>query len=1104
MISFCELRGKKKIAFQTGDLSVAVSCAGERRSSIRPSVPLKLSSGRVSGPPGMSQQIIVGGRALTVGEIIAVALRKAKVVLDRATLDKVQQDFDRKFRGSSTTPWQIPPSPATPAPLIPSSGVGKCPPLLSHETLRAVVLLRLVTVLHQQSGVRPQVAGYLTELLNNGEDKAASDILSELQQPALSDQQAMQLLLKHYGVEGLSAEEASVFCSAGYPWTVARLVMSWQLGQVLAQMADCSSVLAIEALQLPTPFLDLDGRRQHEGAVVAANRIKWLLEESKTAKKPDETHKTRLMARCVYVHGALVDSLEQLMRAIRPELRAFASRKSVAEGDTASVVEGDEDLNALPLMVPAMSVREATIRCAKTAIQEAELVLERNQATIPEDVAPLPDTPASADRTNITVPPTAETHSSESHARLEGTLKDIKTSIAAFQTSALPNGDLPSVLTDVEKSLDLLRRSVLCEAAGALQIFAKEEVDKYRKALEAMEKKKKNVSTKLTIGRPVERFRQCLNSVVYQDAGGRMDKCDECLLGQLTAACLIGMADSLEDILTVRNQETRKPKVAKGTQDYTPIQMAIRKQVMRAIADVFERHGAVQIDTPVFELKETLMGKYGEDQKLIYDLKDQGGEQLSLRYDLTVPFARFCALGNVEKIKRYHIGKVYRRDEPQLAKGRFREFYQCDFDIAGTYDTMLPDAEVITVFCEILDQFFPNGGFQVKINHRKLLDAIMEVCGVPQQKFRPICSAIDKLDKEPWDNVKREMIDEKGLREEVADRIGEYVVLKGRPKEMIERLDTMTNLLKSTSAQTALSEMKLLVDYVTALGVIDRLCLDLSLARGLEYYTGVIYEAVTLSGESGIGSVGGGGRYDHLVGMFAGKDIPAVGVSIGIERVFAAIESKFGLKGDASSAAASETATDKKKGGKSGGATRDGTGSQQQQQSSEVHSVVRDAATDVLICTIGDNLLLERLAMARELWDAGIACEFVYVEKPKLNKQLNHASDNKIPLAVIMGEDELSKGVVKVRFLTHGPPAPQEAPAADPTSSSNGVNTATTQDQQQQQPPEKKEIEVERGALVSRLRGILAKTKTSSERLYDHIINNTNTSSSSSSSSNGN
>lgn len=182
----------------------------------------------------------------------------------------------------------------------------------------------------------------------------------------------------------------------------------------------------------------------------------------------------------------------------------------------------------------------------------------------------------------------------------------------------------------------------------------------------------------------------------------------------------------------------------------------------------------------MFELKEVLTGKYGEDSKLIYDLADQGGELCSLRYDLTVPFARWLAMNpTIQSIKRYHIAKVYRRDQPAMKKGRMREFYQCDFDIAGVYDPMLPDAEILRITTEILDSL-DLGTYTIKINHRKILDGLFEVCGVPTDKIRQISSAVDKLDKMPWEDVKKEMTEEKGLPEEIADKIGQYVLKKGK------------------------------------------------------------------------------------------------------------------------------------------------------------------------------------------------------------------------------------------------------------------------------------------------------------------------------------
>uniref|UniRef100_A0A8D0A647 histidine--tRNA ligase n=1 Tax=Sander lucioperca TaxID=283035 RepID=A0A8D0A647_SANLU len=408
--------------------------------------------------------------------------------------------------------------------------------------------------------------------------------------------------------------------------------------------------------------------------------------------------------------------------------------------------------------------------------------------------------------------------------------------------------------------------------------------------------------------------------------------------------------------------------LSQGTRDYNPKQMAIRERVFNTIISCFKRHGAETIDTPVFELKETLTGKYGEDSKLIYDLKDQGGELLSLRYDLTVPFARYLAMNKITNIKRYHIAKVYRRDNPAMTRGRYREFYQCDFDIAGQYDGMIPDAECLKIVHEILSEL-DLGDFRIKVNDRRILDGMFAVCGVPDDKFRSICSTVDKLDKMPWEDVKKEMVNEKGLSEEVADRIGEYVSLQGG-MDLAERL--LQDHRMSQSKQV------------------------LPLARGLDYYTGIIYEAVlTQAGavpapaeaqkgapaeESvSVGSVAGGGRYDGLVGMFdpKGRKVPCVGVSIGIERIFSIMEHK------------AEVSAEK----------------------------VRTTEVQVMVASAQKNLLEEKLRLITELWDAGIKAEVMYKKNPKLLSQLQHCEESGIPLVAILGEQELKDGVVKLRVV---------------------------------------------------------------------------------------
>ena len=433
----------------------------------------------------------------------------------------------------------------------------------------------------------------------------------------------------------------------------------------------------------------------------------------------------------------------------------------------------------------------------------------------------------------------------------------------------------------------------------------------------------------------------------------------------------------LGEALAVRNQERRLPKCAKGTRDMNPLQMAIREKAFNIIRGVFKKHGASEIDTPVFELKETLTNKYGEDSKLIYDLQDQGGELLALRYDLTVPFARFVAEKKIASIKRYHIAKVYRRDQPQMNKGRFREFYQCDFDIAGEYSLMIPDAEVLSVVTEILRNL-ELGEFTVKVNHRKFLDAMVELAGCEKRKFKSICSSIDKLDKEPWEKVRLELINQKGLTEEMCAKLHTFVQFQGKPWDLLAQLKESKVFEGHESAMKTIGEMEMLFEYLDGVGATPNILFDFSLARGLDYYTGLIYEAVLTGSDRG--SIAGGGRYDHLVGMFSGKDIPAVGVSIGIERVFAILEKK-----------ALEEEKEK----------------------------VRATSTQVLVASIGKKLTGERMRILGELWKSNIAAETLYHDNPKPQKQLDYAFDNGIPLVMWIGEDEVKQGVVKVKSLSY-------------------------------------------------------------------------------------
>ncbi|KAL6315297.1 hypothetical protein AAG906_000387 [Vitis piasezkii] len=407
------------------------------------------------------------------------------------------------------------------------------------------------------------------------------------------------------------------------------------------------------------------------------------------------------------------------------------------------------------------------------------------------------------------------------------------------------------------------------------------------------------------------------------------------------------------------NESRRLPKLPKGESIFN-------------YRDVFKRHGAMALDTPVFELRETLMGKYGEDSKLIYDLADQGGELCSLRYDLTVPFARYVAMNGLTSFKRYQIAKVYRRDNP--SKGRYREFYQCDFDIAGQYESMGPDFEVIKILTELLDEL-NIGDYEVKLNHRKLLDGMLDICGVPPEKFRTICSSIDKLDKQTFEQIKREMVEEKGLTIETAEKIGTFVKERGPPLELLSKLKQEgSEFLGNNASVAALTDLEILFTALEKSKCINKVVFDLSLARGLDYYTGVIFEAV-FKGATQVGSIAAGGRYDNLIGMFGTKQVPAVGTSLGIERVFNIME----------------------------------------QLQKDQNQAIRATETQVLVSIFGNDLS-QAAELVSELWNAKLKAEYMVNKRP--TKHFDRAEESRIPWMILVGEREQNEGIVRLRDTT--------------------------------------------------------------------------------------
>jgi histidyl-tRNA synthetase len=424
-------------------------------------------------------------------------------------------------------------------------------------------------------------------------------------------------------------------------------------------------------------------------------------------------------------------------------------------------------------------------------------------------------------------------------------------------------------------------------------------------------------------------------------------------------------------------QEPTKPKkpqrnaqMLKGMRDFLPERMIVRQHVMGTLRTVFERHGFEPIDTPALEYYETLTGKYGEDERLIYHFEDHGGREIGLRYDLTVPLARFVAQHRNELVfpfKRYHIGPVWRADRPQ--KGRYREFWQCDADIVGT-KSMLADADVVSIVIESLAAInMPN--FVVHINHRKLLESLALYAGVSEDRAGSVYRAIDKLGKIGESGVVKEL-EAAGVDASTAGRIVDLVSISGPPDAV---LSTVSERLSGISlAREAIADLEDLFEFLAALGAApEHYVFDLALARGLEYYTGPVFE--TTVDEPKIGSLGGAGRYDTLVGMFSGQDIPATGMSLGLERIIDVVE-ELGL----------------------------------------LH--LPTTVSDVFVTIFSPESVDESLAVAARLRASGIRTEVYMEDHRDLGRQFRYASRRGIPFAVVIGPEEASRGVVSVRDMS--------------------------------------------------------------------------------------
>lgn len=437
----------------------------------------------------------------------------------------------------------------------------------------------------------------------------------------------------------------------------------------------------------------------------------------------------------------------------------------------------------------------------------------------------------------------------------------------------------------------------------------------------------------------------------------------------------------------------QKPSIPKGTRDFSPVEMAKRNYIFDTIKNVYQLYGFSQIETPAMENLSTLMGKYGEEgDKLLFKILNSGDylasvtdEELSeknslktatkisekgLRYDLTVPFARYVVMHQNEitfPFKRYQIQPVWRADRPQ--KGRYREFFQCDADVVGS-NSLLNEVEIVQMIDEVFNRF----GIRVsiKINNRKILTGIAEIIGEPD-KVVDITIAIDKLDKIGIEKVNQEL-SSKGISDSAIAKIQPIISLSGSNQEKLNTLRTV--LATSDTAIKGIEELEYIFTKCDILNIRSDFELDLTLARGLNYYTGAIFEVKALDVQ--IGSITGGGRYDNLTGIFGLPDISGVGISFGADRIYDVLNQL------------------------------------------NLYPKNTKNITQVLFLNLGDKEESYILPIANELRERNISVEIYPESGSKMKKQMSYANSKNIPLVIIVGENEMLENQVSVKNMLTG------------------------------------------------------------------------------------
>ena len=437
-----------------------------------------------------------------------------------------------------------------------------------------------------------------------------------------------------------------------------------------------------------------------------------------------------------------------------------------------------------------------------------------------------------------------------------------------------------------------------------------------------------------------------------------------------------------------------KPSIPKGTRDFLPHEMRRRNYIFDTTRKVFQKYGFLPIETPTMEKTETLMGKYGEEgDRLIFRVLNSGDfikksnkqafesesaipfansiSEKALRYDLTVPFARFVVQHQNEltfPFKRYQIQPDWSADRPQ--RGRYREFYQCDVDVVGS-ESLMQEVELIQIFDEVLSELKLND-FTIKINNRKILSGLVEVVG-EADKLIPITVAIDKLDKIGEEGVVKELR-EKEISESAIEKLQPLLTIKGSNEEVLKAIDSIVS--SSEIGAKGMEELTFVLNTIKNLGLHKaKLEFDPSLARGLNYYTGAIFEVK--SNEVNIGSICGGGRYDDLTGIFGMKNLSGVGVSFGADRIYDVLEELNLFPEELTS------------------------------------------STQLMFANFGDQEAMQSAIWLKQLRDNGISSE-LYPDAHKLKKQMNYANNKNIPFVALVGEDEMKNQEILIKNMETG------------------------------------------------------------------------------------